>query len=893
MAWQSTPEFIPLLVSAMVCAALGAFAWRHRRVPAAGGFVLLMASSAWWSLAYAFYRANASFQGKALLAVLTQAGAIVVAVAWAVFALQFTGRDAWLRRWWMALSAIPALTLVMVATNPVHHAFWTRFALVERGGRAAIDSVPAWGFWLHVVYSWGLMWLAVGVVGLRALRSAHLYRRQAWAIVVAAAVPWIGNVLHVAGWVRFPANPMPVLFTLSGAVFFWAIFRLRLLDLVPVARAALVEEMPDGVVVLDEAGRVLDVNPAARRILALGEADLVGRPAAEVLGALGGAMDQEAAAGPVRVEVGTGEGAHPVDVRVTTLHDARGRVNGRLLVLRDVGETERREGALALQRAFLEQLFDAAPEGLALLDESERVLDVNPEWSRLFGYPADEARGRRINDLIVPDHLRGEGAAITAQVASGARTEAETVRRRKDGGVTDVHITGAPVFARGQRVGTWGIYHDISERKAQERARAALLEREREARAAAEAATRRAAFLADVGTLLSAAFVRRAGYQELARLAVAELADYCLIDEVTPEGGTRRVALAHREPGGEALLVPDAVNPPDGDPERRPVLQVVRTGAPLLVPEVTDDVISRLGHDDRTRAAFTRIQPRSFIIVPLIARGRTLGAITLAYDHSGRRYGPEDLTVAQEMARRAALAIDNARLYAEAQEAVRARDSVLGVVSHDLRNPLAAILLHADFLLADPGLPPDARESAEQVVRGAEAMERMIRDLLDVARIEAGQLRVEAAPLSACGLLDQAAAMMMPLARERGTALEQVPAAECPDVAADFDRVMQVFSNLVGNALKFTPAGGTVMLGADPGPREVRFWVRDTGPGIAPDHVERLWESFWQADGPARRAGAGLGLPIVRGIVEAHGGAVGVETVPGVGATFWFTLPVA
>jgi PAS domain-containing protein len=118
------------------------------------------------------------------------------------------------------------------------------------------------------------------------------------------------------------------------------------------------------------------------------------------------------------------------------------------------------------------------------------------------------------------------------------RTEAETVRRRKDGGVTDVHITGAPVFARGQRVGTWGIYHDISERKAQERARAALLEREREARAAAEAATRRAAFLADVGTLLSAAFVRQAGYQELARMAVAELADYCVIDEVTPYGAT-------------------------------------------------------------------------------------------------------------------------------------------------------------------------------------------------------------------------------------------------------------------------------------------------------------------------------------------------------------------
>ncbi|HEX6369114.1 MAG TPA: HAMP domain-containing sensor histidine kinase, partial [Longimicrobium sp.] len=215
--------------------------------------------------------------------------------------------------------------------------------------------------------------------------------------------------------------------------------------------------------------------------------------------------------------------------------------------------------------------------------------------------------------------------------------------------------------------------------------------------------------------------------------------------------------------------------------------------------------------------------------------------------------------------------------------------SVLGVVSHDLRNPLTAILLNVDAALASGVLPQAARDAMEGVVRSAEAMDRMIQDLLDVARIEAGQLRMETAPCAPADLVGEAVGLMERLAEERMIRL--VPAVDdCPRVRADRDRVLQVFSNLVGNALKFTPPGGVVTVGAAPEEGAVRFWVRDTGPGIAPEDVERLWDPFWQADGPARRSGAGLGLPIVRGIVEAHGGRVWVESQPGAGTTFGFTL---
>jgi PAS domain S-box-containing protein len=891
MTWQQAPEIVPLFISAALCAGLGVFAWAHRRVPAATGFVVLMASCAWWSFFYAVYRAATTLEAKLFLAMATQAGAIVVPLAWMLFTLQYTRRERWLTPGRIAaVSAVPLLTLAMALTNPIHHQFWAVFTLVPRSGYIHIDSREAWGFWLHVGYSWALLSACVALLALQAFRSVRLYQRQAVSIFVAALVPWVGNVLHVGKMVRFPANPMPVLFTLSGVIFFWAIFRLRLLDVMPVAREALVEELPDGVLVLDDGDRVIDLNPAARALLGVPGDEWLGRRAEEVLPALAPLLATARQEHRVRGEVEMSGDHHAVDVRVTRLHDDRGTPAGRLVVLRDLTERERREGALTLQRAYLGQLFEASPEAIALLDGQDRVMDVNGEFTRMFGYTAADAKGKPINSLIVPGWLSGEGDELTQQVMSGVRVGMDTTRAHRDGTTLDVHVTGTPVFVDGRQVAIWAIYRDITRRKANERVRAELLEREREARAAAEAAGRRASFLADVGTLLSASFDYGSSYRELARLAVPELADYCLIDVVEPDGGTRRVAVAHHDPVGETHLLHDTVNPPDADPERRPVLRVVRTGEPLLVPEFTPEMRELLSHDERHRESFLRNDLRSFIIVPLTARGRTLGAITLAMSDSGRRYAAADLAVAQDMARRAALAIDNARLYREAREAVRARDSVLGVVSHDLRNPLTAILLNADsiFNASSLSLPSWVYDGLGMIVRSAEAMEHLIRDLLDVARIESGQLRVSPQPHDPGRLVQDATELFTPLAEERGVHLVGIPPERAPLVRADRDRALQVFSNLVGNALKFTPPEGIVTVGAVSDGGAVRFWVRDTGPGIPESEFPLLFDRFWQ--GAGRRDGAGLGLPIAKGIVEAHGGRVWVESEIGVGTTFHFTL---
>ena len=421
------------------------------------------------------------------------------------------------------------------------------------------------------------------------------------------------------------------------------------------------------------------------------------------------------------------------------------------------------------------------------------------------------------------------------------------------------------------------------------------LERERAARAQAEAGEKRFAFLAEVSALLDASLDYETTFQKLARLVVPVLADYCLIDEAEPDGGLRRIARAHVDPEKEQILYTNTQHPPEADEEdlaRHPVLRVIRSGLPLLVADFTPEMVGVIAHDDDHRARLGVLDLKSYIIAPLAARGRVLGAITLAASDSGRRYRAADVALAEEVARRAALAIDNARLYTLAQQAIRAREAVLAVVSHDLRNPLASILLNASMLLdMAPGglLEPWMEDNLRQVIGSVEQTNRLITDLLDVSRMEeSGGIPLDRSPVDARNLVALAVRMLQPLAAAREVALEAEPGVPLP-VVADADRVLQVLWNLVGNAVKFTDAGGRVRVTAGSRPGERWFAVEDTGIGIAHEDQAHVFDRFRQVGGDRR--GVGLGLPIARGIVEAHGGRISLESTLGAGTTVTFTLP--
>jgi signal transduction histidine kinase len=328
------------------------------------------------------------------------------------------------------------------------------------------------------------------------------------------------------------------------------------------------------------------------------------------------------------------------------------------------------------------------------------------------------------------------------------------------------------------------------------------------------------------------------------------------------------------------------------DPSR-PFLsrEALLTGKASLCPEVTEEFLRSYCQDPDQGRMLRLLGLRSLMVVPLVARGRTLGAITLLATSAQRGYTPADLRLAEELGWRVALAVDNALLFQQAQQATRARDEVLGIVAHDLRNPLNAIkLLAHDLLEQHPPTRAEQEEgsSVELILRSADRMNRLIQDLLEVGRIESGTLTVELSPVAVGPLVQEALEQVKPLATDHRLSLH-LP-ERLPPLRGDMGRLQQVFLNLLSNALKFTPRGGEISIGAEAQASTVRFWVTDTGPGIPQEHLPHIFDRYWQADRQDRR-GAGLGLAICKGFVEAHGGRIWAESQAGKGSTFFFTVP--
>jgi signal transduction histidine kinase len=321
------------------------------------------------------------------------------------------------------------------------------------------------------------------------------------------------------------------------------------------------------------------------------------------------------------------------------------------------------------------------------------------------------------------------------------------------------------------------------------------------------------------------------------------------------------------------------------------VVEVIRTRQPMLVRECQPAALKALGLSAAHRAVLQKLGTRAFMIVPLLTREQVLGAITFGVADSGRGYDLMDLLTAEQLCQRAARTVDNGRLYDNAQRAIRARDEVLAIVSHDLRNPLSTITLSASLLLDQQGERRAAGARFLEIIkRAAEQANHLIKDLLDISSIEAGHFSVKRLGENAGDLLEQAHEMLAPIAEEKHITLVTDVKGAGLFASADVGQIQRVFSNLVGNAIKFTPPGGTITLHTEEVDGEIRFAVTDTGPGIPPEELPHIFDRYWQAMRGDRR-GAGLGLSIVRGIVEAHGGRIWVESKVGEGSTFIFTVP--
>jgi signal transduction histidine kinase len=426
------------------------------------------------------------------------------------------------------------------------------------------------------------------------------------------------------------------------------------------------------------------------------------------------------------------------------------------------------------------------------------------------------------------------------------------------------------------------------ERRRIETERAELASRDRVHRQTADLAARRAAFLAQTATVFDAALDPETTLVNLARLAVPALADCAIVDVVHEDGHARRVDVVDIDPTRRETANTIRQQPPNLR-DQSPISRAIRTGQPaLLAATADDDVPGDEGHE----RLLSQLQCQALLLVPLVARGQTLGLLTFASRE--RHYDGADLAVAQELAGRAAMAVDNARLYREARSASRAKDDFLAMVSHELRAPINAVLGWAT-MLREHRLDESRVEYAyEALERSARAQAHLLEQLLDVSRAIAGKLELRLAPAQLDTVIDAALDAVRLDAHEKNVHIESHLNRGMPTMLVDSQRLQQVFINVIANAVKFSPEGGDVHVVLRQDADAAEIVVRDDGIGIKREFLPYVFERFRQgtSSGPVN-VGLGLGMSISRDIVEHHGGTITADSEgEGKGATFTVRLPV-
>jgi PAS domain S-box-containing protein len=573
------------------------------------------------------------------------------------------------------------------------------------------------------------------------------------------------------------------------------------------------------------------------------------------------------------------DGVHVwTEARATPFFDGNGRVREWFGVSLDISarkeaefETER---ALQLWTTTLRSIGDA----VVSTDAIGRVRFMNAVAERLTGWTSGDAEGKSLHEVF---RIFNEetGAVVEDPVDKVLRDGVvvglanHTVLKRRDGTVVPIDDSAAPILGvDGVIEGVVLVFRDASKEKHDRLRRT---------------------FLVHATDQLVAAADYQSALATIAELAVPRFADWASIDLVdSADRCIRQVAVAHVDPARLATARELARRHPPDPRARAGSPSVIRTGRAELYPELPAGVVEAAAGDPEHLRFLRELDLRSGMVVPLRGADRVFGAITFAYAASERRYTPEDLEFAEELARRVGVLIERRRLGEEAEMANRMKDEFLATMSHELRTPLQAIMGYATMLKR--GIAHDQAKAIDAIVRNAEAQARIVEDLLDVSRITSGKLRLVLERVDLAAVIRAALDSIRPAAHARRVRIEEDLPASLGTVQADAERLQQVAWNLLSNAVKFTDADGVVRVEAVRDDGVVRIVVRDSGRGIAPEHLSMIFERFRQVDSTTtrQRGGLGLGLAIARYLVEAHGGTVIAES-PGVGrgATFTVTLP--
>ena len=523
-------------------------------------------------------------------------------------------------------------------------------------------------------------------------------------------------------------------------------------------------------------------------------------------------------------------------------------------------------------RAVLENVID----GIVTIDERGIVQTFNPAAERIFGYAAAEVIGRNVNMLVPePDHSRHDeyvGHYVRTGEARIIGFGREVTGRRKDGSTFPMDLAVSEFRHRGRQMFV-GVTRDATARKRTEET---------------------VKFLAEASGALAALVDYESALRRVARMAVPRFADWCAVDMAQADGSIQRVAIVHADAAKleEARRIDDRFGL--GFRDGTGPAEVVRTGRSELIADVNDSALRRFARDPEHLRAMRTLGMTFVHVRAMESRGKRMGAIVFALAKPGRKYTPTDLAVAEDLAHRAAVSIENARLYAEVRENDRRKDEFLAMLAHELRNPLAPIRTGLDLLdmpECDAATALWARGMMKQQVQ---QLVRLVDDLLDVSRIMRGKIQLRKERISLAEVVARGVETARP-AIDAGKH-ELVVSAPQEPVWVDVDpvRIAQVIANLLNNAAKYNDKPGHILVSAQREGDDAVVRVLDDGVGIDKDLLPQVFDLFTQADRSVARSqgGLGIGLTLVRSLVERHGGSVeAFSEGPGRGSEFVVRLP--
>ncbi|NUP55198.1 MAG: PAS domain-containing protein [Gemmatimonadaceae bacterium] len=545
-------------------------------------------------------------------------------------------------------------------------------------------------------------------------------------------------------------------------------------------------------------------------------------------------------------------------------------------ITRDIADRHAAEQRAEESKALLHAILNNTTDAIFVKDRDGRYLAINSAGAAVLHRTPEEVVGHTNHEFMrkeAADHLRQAELEV---LETGITTHREDLMAVD--GILRYFLAARGLWrdARGEVAGVVGVATNITERRRREQAN--LL-------------------LADAGRVLTESLDFRATLNRVAQLVTPALADWCSVVLVSASGKLETLAVAHadpdkvrwaREAGERYPIDPDATT---GAPA------VVRSGRSELYPEISDEMLVAAAADEGHLQLLRTLGMRSAMIVPIRAHGHTMGAITLIGAESGRQFTAQDLPIAEELARRSALAIENAELFQAAALANRAKSEFMATMSHELRTPLNAVLGYTS-LLADEITGPVSPAQQEQLLRiraSATHLLGLIDEVLSFSRLEAGREQLSMQEVDVRAVFEEAASLVRPMAAAKKLPLVlELPtdADGALHLETDLLKLRQILVNLLTNAVKFTDHG-TVSLAAAADGDEVVFRVRDSGIGIPDAHLERVFEPFWQVEQAASRrvGGTGLGLSVTRRLARLLGGDVTVESTPGQGSTFTVRLP--